>query len=148
MAALAAGPLHAQCSVKWTLSVPCMNVSSLLVAQINEWETEDCPGKSQKCLYSIVAVGDNELLATHTTPLMKFVDDIKFTFNSREKDNCEVLGQSVSRSWYAILDSGTNYCNMYNLMNGSGLRLTPGFNEYTSDSNCTQYSTAKLYLDE
>ncbi|KAJ8255993.1 hypothetical protein COCON_G00198570 [Conger conger] len=143
--ALAAGPLHAQCSVKWIINLPCDAVSSILADQIKNWTTEDCPGNSQKCLYALVSVRDN-IFATHTTPVLRFVDDIEFVFRPAESDGCEFSGHSVSRSWYAVLDSGTNYRNMYNLMQGGGLSSTPGFSEFTSDRNCTQYSTAKQLM--
>ncbi|KAG7467516.1 hypothetical protein MATL_G00154620 [Megalops atlanticus] len=84
LAALAAGPLHAQCSVKWTIRLPCGNVSSLLVDQIKNWTTDDCPGKSQKCLYALISVSDDDIIATHTTPVLQFVDDIKFAFHPEE----------------------------------------------------------------
>jgi hypothetical protein len=51
--------------------------------------------------------------------------------------------QAYSRSQtFSILDYGTNYCNLYNLMDGSGLILDPAYTEETNDSICTQYSTA------
>ena len=50
-------------------------------------------------------------------------------------------GFSTSETWYAVLDDGTNYCNLYNLVDGSSLRLSPGFKETTDDSSCTQYSS-------
>ena len=28
---------------------------------------------------------------------------------------------STSGTWYAILDSGTNYCNLRNLLDGTGM---------------------------
>jgi hypothetical protein len=51
--------------------------------------------------------------------------------------------QAYSRSQtFSILDYGTNYCNLFNLMDGSGLILDPAYTEETDDSICTQYSTA------
>ena len=51
-------------------------------------------------------------------------------------------GYSTSETWYAVLDSGTNYCNLHNLVTGSGLNMSPGFKEDVNDSSCTQYSSA------
>ncbi|KAL7865537.1 hypothetical protein SRHO_G00107840 [Serrasalmus rhombeus] len=147
LSALAVGPLHAQCSVMWSIHIPCFDASSLLVNQIKEWTTESCPPKSQKCLYSLVAVNGDDIVATHTTPVMRFVDDITFNFSSSNADSCEIKGHSISHSWYAILDSGTNYLNMYNLMRGSGLSSSPTFIESTSDRVCTQYSSTRHKLD-
>ena len=42
----------------------------------------------------------------------------------------------------SLLDFGTNYCNLFNLMDGSGLAQDPGFTEDTNDFECTQYSSA------
>ncbi|KAK7153604.1 hypothetical protein R3I94_007101 [Phoxinus phoxinus] len=146
LCALAAGPLHAQCAVEWKLDITCFDVSSLLVNQIKEWSTETCHGKSQRCLYSLVSVNTEDITATHTTPVMRFVDDITFNLSSPDPDTCDVQGRSISRSWYAILDSGTNYLNMYNLMRGSGLSSSPTFTESTSDRLCTQFSSTRQTL--
>ena len=51
-------------------------------------------------------------------------------------------GFSTSETFYAVLDMSTNYCNLRNLLAGSGLDRTAGFSETTSDSICTQYSSA------
>ncbi len=40
-----------------------------------------------------------------------------------------------------MLDYGTNYCNLRNLVDGSGLSQSAWFKEDTSDSVCTQYSS-------
>ena len=42
----------------------------------------------------------------------------------------------------SLLDYGTNYCNLYNLMDGSGLVLDTDFSEDTNDFICTQRSSA------
>ncbi len=31
---------------------------------------------------------------------------------------CVPQAMSVSETWYAVTDHGTNYCNLYNLMEG------------------------------
>lgn len=146
LCALAAGPLHAQCAVEWKIGVPCFDVSSLLVNQIKEWSTETCPGTSQRCRYALISVNAEDITATHTTPVMRFVDDVTFNLSSPHPDTCDVQGRSVSRSWYAMLDSGTNYLNMYNLMKGSGLSSSPSFTESTSDRLCTQFSSTQQTL--
>ena len=48
---------------------------------------------------------------------------------------------STSSLWYAILDYGTNYCNLRNIVDGAGLSSENGFNEETSTSICTQYDS-------
>jgi hypothetical protein len=57
-------------------------------------------------------------------------------------NSCTVDGYSTSELWYAILDYGTNYCNLHNIVTGAGLDKVYSFSEKTSDSDCTQYSSA------
>merc|ERR1712130_1066304 len=51
-------PLHASCSVKWTLLESCASAQQKIVDQMNLWDNEDCETKpdddkphGQKCLY-------------------------------------------------------------------------------------------------
>ena len=46
---------------------------------------------------------------------------------------------SSSDLWYARLDYGTNYCNLRNLLDGTGLSANEVFIEETSTDDCTQY---------
>ncbi|XP_014677259.1 PREDICTED: uncharacterized protein LOC106817126 [Priapulus caudatus] len=58
-------------------------------------------------------------------------------------EKCLYLGFSTSETWYAVLDSGTNYCNLHNLITGTGLDTgDASYKEKTSNSVCTQYSSA------
>ena len=41
----------------------------------------------------------------------------KFTINLRQNMNL-LQGYSTSEVWYAVLDNGTNYCNLHNLITG------------------------------
>ena len=50
-------------------------------------------------------------------------------------------GYSKSDLWYAVLDFGTNYCNLNNLITGAGLDQLDNFVEDTRDKICTQYSS-------
>ncbi|XP_072036152.1 uncharacterized protein [Amphiura filiformis] len=137
-------PLHAQCTINWEFpSLNCSGVSNKLVSQIKKWTTDDnCPGGAgEKCLYTLKTVTAAELQATHETPVKHYVDDLTFNFMPNGK-MCDVKGFSTSETWYAVLDSGTNYCNLHNLITGSGLNETTGFVEKTSDDVCTQYSSA------
>ena len=53
------------------------------------------------------------------------------------------MSQAYSRSeTLSLLDYGTNYCNLFNLMDGSGLVNDPAYSEETNDRICTQWSTA------
>ena len=51
-------------------------------------------------------------------------------------------GYSTSETWYAVLDYGTNYCNLHNLVDGAMIDTKMyGFKETTDDSSCTQYTS-------
>ena len=152
-------PLHASCELSWSFtSTSCDIVRTKLVQQIQEWNGPDnCAQGGEKCLYSLVSNSGDEVTATHTTPKKKYVDSLSMKFSSTlavaslgiitfEKlpsaGGCAVAAHSSSNTWYAILDFGTNYCNLHNLVVGSGLANATDFSETTSDSVCTQYSKA------
>jgi len=143
-------PWHASCQVEWTIPQPCGTVKDRLVEQMNLWEgdencgqvSDDCPSLpcGQNCLYALVSNTDDTLKGTHTTPVQRYVDNLTFKFES-SGPNCNVSGKSSSSLWYAILDMGTNYCNLRNLMDGSGLSVQDGFIEETRNAICTQYES-------
>merc|ERR1719471_718570 len=138
--------LHAECSVKWTVSIDCEMTQQKIVDQMNLWDNEDCgtqPGDTQpngqKCLYKHTGTNGLVTKGTHTTPIHRYVDDLTFTFVPG--DGCLVDAYSRSET-LSLLDYGTNYCNLFNLMDGSGLVNDPSFYEETNDRICTQRSTA------
>jgi len=140
--------LHAECNVKWTLSESCATAQQKIINQMDLWDNEDCgtkPGDTapngQKCLYHHTGTEGAVTTGTHTTPIHRYVDDLDFTFVEGGETNCLVDAHSKSET-LSLLDYGTNYCNLYNLMDGSGLVLDPEFSEDTNDRICTQRSTA------
>ncbi|XP_076826252.1 uncharacterized protein LOC143473243 [Brachyhypopomus gauderio] len=136
------GPLHAQCKVEWYFRLTCRRVSEALVTQIKKWSTmSSCMG-GEKCLYTLRSASVHFIAAKHTTPATKHVEDINFRLVSYGFTHCHISAMSVSETWYAVLDHGTNYCNLYNLIEGSGLAGTLGYKEITSDFMCTQRSSA------
>nr|XP_054768643.1 uncharacterized protein LOC129276267 [Lytechinus pictus] len=135
-------PLHASCKIDWMFGVNCSTVSMDLVNQIKTWSgPNNCDQGGEKCLYSLVSVNSTILLAKHETPKQQYVDDLSFQF-TQKGTNCAVHGYSTSETWYAVLDKGTNYCNLHNLITGSGLDETKGYTENTNDGQCTQFSSA------
>ena len=135
-------PLHASCKIDYKFTnQQCENVKHTLVEQINKWNHTKC-GKGdqvhQRCRYKLTSEDADEIKATHTTPLMLYVDDLNFDFN-QDKSSCEVKAFSTSQLWYAFLDFGTNYCNLHNLVVGSNLQ---NYTEDTYNSRCTQYTCA------
>lgn len=144
-------PWHASCLIKWQIPDSCQNVQNRLVNQFRAWQgdalcpkttTPSCPKLpcGQKCLYDLGDVNGNVITGTHTTPVARYVDDLTFTLTNGGPASCSVEAKSSSRLWYAILDMGTNYCNLRNLVDGAGYG-NGGLREVTSDSVCTQYTS-------
>ncbi|XP_066579424.1 uncharacterized protein LOC136769633 isoform X2 [Amia ocellicauda] len=124
--------------------VPCRNVYVALVTQIKMWRTEaGCAQGGEKCLYKLESANVHFIKAKHTTPVKKYVDDLSFRLVPYELNtHCHVSALSVSEAWYAIIDYGTNYCNLFNLIEGSGLTNVADYKEMTNDFICTQHSSA------
>uniref|UniRef100_A0A671NSL1 Uncharacterized protein n=1 Tax=Sinocyclocheilus anshuiensis TaxID=1608454 RepID=A0A671NSL1_9TELE len=115
--------------------LPCRSVYEALVTQIKKWRTvSTCAMGGEKCLYKV---------CPNTTPVKKYVDDINFRLVSYGFfTHCHVSAMSVSETWYAVTDHGTNYCNLYSLIEGSGLTEAPGYKEITSDFLCSSANCA------
>ncbi|XP_061521731.1 uncharacterized protein LOC133396211 [Phycodurus eques] len=102
-----------------------------------------CRQGGQRCLYKLQSASVHFIAAKHISPLKKYQDSLHFrlapyyffTF-------CHVSAMSISETWYVVRDHGTNYCNLYNLIEGSGLTEAGGYKEITSDFLCTQRSSA------
>lgn len=77
----------------------------------------------------------------HLTPVQRYSDTFHYELTEDGEGKCKVKGYSQSDLWYAILDYGTNYCNIWNLVDGAGLTATNGFSEDTSNALCTQYTS-------
>ena len=135
-------PWHASCKVTYQFNdINCQSVQTSLIRQFALWNNTNCgSGKSihQRCRYALKSQSSNLITATHTTPLKLYIDDMMFKFSDAD-DKCTIKAFSTSTVWYAVLDFGTNYCNIHNIIFGSGLT---NFTESTSNSICTQFSTA------
>jgi len=144
-------PWHASCTIQWRVPAACESVSQALVTQLRAWEGESlCPSTSpacpalpcgQRCLYTLLHTTGGVITAAHQTPVARYTDSLRFSLSDTDQDLCSVEATSKSDTWYAVLDFGTNYCNLRNLVEGAGLAAVPGFTETTQDSVCTQYSS-------
>merc|ERR1712179_405537 len=115
-------PWHASCSIDWIVPTSCQVVEEKLIGQMNAWKGRAlCPGVSdscpkmpcgQKCLYNYLGKESNTIKGEHETPGKGYFDDLTFTFKSSTPKSCSMKGYSTSRTWYAVLDWGTNYCNL------------------------------------
>ncbi|XP_064402499.1 uncharacterized protein LOC135348213 [Halichondria panicea] len=141
----ACGPLHASCKLTWMFpATNCSVVHDCLSYTITNLsgDPQDCKS-SEKCLYKLVSDTGSEIHSTHETPVKHYVDDQSFTLSagSGGAGSCTVAAYSTSETWYAVLDYGTNYCNLRNLVDISKLSGMTDFKEITDDSMCTQYSS-------
>uniref|UniRef100_A0A674NIK2 Uncharacterized protein n=1 Tax=Takifugu rubripes TaxID=31033 RepID=A0A674NIK2_TAKRU len=74
--------------------------------------------------------------ANHTSAVGQ-MEAVNFTIiPTTMATGCHVQGSSVSASWFSLFDNGTNYCNLRNIMKGSGLTKAPGFVEFTNEWLC------------
>lgn len=142
---------HASCEIEWTIpGKNCREIKDRLINQMNVWKddsncgkvSESCPSLpcGQNCLYTYQSTDENgKITGKHTTPVKRYNDSISFEFTSLTESSCQIDAFSTSDLWYAVLDFGTNYCNLRNLLDGTGLTAIDGFVEKTSNADCTQY---------
>ena len=134
------GPVHASCHIQIDFnSTSCADVATALKKAgdaMSDFKCTGPKGNGEKCGYAITTATAAEVKGTHKTPVHKYTDDISFAL-SGSGAGCSAKAFSTSETWYAVLDQGTNYCNLHNLVAATGL----AFGETTSDSICTQYSS-------
>lgn len=129
--------LHASCRLQWTFEQQhCGNVSNALVAAFKDMSGSDC-GSGEKCLYSLEAANATAISGKHETPKKHYKDDLTIGLQ-QHGTTCTVDGFSTSETWYAVLDDGTNYCNLHNLAAATGL----AFSENVEAAHCTQVKSA------
>merc|ERR1711872_199360 len=104
---------------------------------------EKCPC-GQKCLYVHKETTPSKVSGSHITPVIRYVDDLSFTVLASNENSCTLKGHSFSTgpAWY---DYTTNYCNLRNLMVGTGLANIEGYEEESSTDLCMQYDKIKAF---
>ncbi|XP_014775467.1 uncharacterized protein LOC106872845 [Octopus bimaculoides] len=132
-------PPHASCTIKWTFDSNCTYINYKIANQIISWNDADC-GTGMKCLYSLSSHNASLILGSHKTPKWHFTDSFYFAF-APDNSTCYVEGVSSSDSWFALLDFGVNYCNLHNVITGSGIDTLDGYTEFTENSVCTLYTS-------
>lgn len=137
-------PTQAQCKVIWLVGIPCREVTATLVSQIKAWKNGDnCVNGGERCLYELQYYTPILIKALHTSRPTQGVEELTFTlYPSETASACRVVGLSVSENWSMLDDNGTNYCTLYNLLEGSGLTKAEGYKEYTNEWICLEHSTA------
>uniref|UniRef100_A0A3B4YG02 Immunoglobulin C1-set domain-containing protein n=1 Tax=Seriola lalandi dorsalis TaxID=1841481 RepID=A0A3B4YG02_SERLL len=116
---------HAFCKIVWLLAVPCDQVNMAIVTQIKAMGS-----------YKLGPVTPLLIQANHTSAVGQ-VENVNFTMSAISMGlGCHVQGSSVSAFWFSLFDNGTNYCNLHNIIQGSGLTKAPGFVEFTNEWLC------------
>ncbi|CAL1580269.1 unnamed protein product [Knipowitschia caucasica] len=117
---------HAYCRIVWLLGVPCERVSFAITTQIKAMAS-----------YKLVGPATASLIqANHTSGSGQY-ESVNFTMIGTSMGmGCHIEGSSMSSFWYSLFDNGTNYCNLHNVIEGSGLSQAPGFVEFTNEWLC------------
>ncbi|KAK9538624.1 hypothetical protein VZT92_003785 [Zoarces viviparus] len=116
---------HAFCKIVWLFGVPCEQVSMAIVTQMKAMGS-----------YKLGPVTAALIQANHTSAVGQ-IESVNFTIISTAMSTgCHVEGSSVSAFWFSLFDNGTNYCNLHNVIQGSGLTKAPGFVEFTNEWLC------------
>ncbi|CAL8280626.1 unnamed protein product [Lota lota] len=110
---------------------PCAQVNKTILTQMKSMEQ-----------YKLGTVTADLIEATHTS-IGGQVQKLNFTLLEAAMDmGCRVGGSSMSDYWLSLLDNPTNYCNLQNVIKGSGLINAPGYTEYTNEWECLRYGLA------
>ncbi|KAG8014244.1 hypothetical protein GBF38_016668 [Nibea albiflora] len=116
---------HAFCKIVWLMGVPCDQVNMAIVTQIKAMGS-----------YKLGPVTPTVIQANHTSAVGQ-IESVNFTMMGTSMSmGCHVEGSSISAFWFSVFDNGTNYCNLHNVMQGSGLTKAPGFIEFTNEWLC------------
>ena len=104
--------LHANCAMHTLVSSTCDQAYSTFQNTLTNFA--DPAGG----LYAFVEKDPNMIWVTRTTPVKKYVDDIRWDFFGNPDNflvsGCKVTAKSRSRS-LSYYDYNTNYCNMWNV---------------------------------
>ena len=108
--------LHAHCAMTLNfVQTSCLDVYNQLKDTVELWQPEPQRG-GQYDIWD--AIEEEYLWATRTTPVKKYVDDIRWDFFGNPDNflvsGCKVTAKSRSRS-LSYYDYNTNYCNMWNV---------------------------------
>ena len=117
-------------------------------------ECDKCPC-GQQCLYIPGDRAEGRVAGSHITPVIRYRDDLFFQAIQGDENSCELFGHSHSTvgpqkqhltliCWLVVkgpawFDFTTNYCNLRNLMVGTGLAERPGYTEQSSTDLCMQF---------
>lgn len=147
--------LPAYCSVSWTFGMDCISFRNNLIKQLMKWNGPDnCknekdpshPHSEQNCNYQLVSASTSSVAGFHSSINGQTVDS--FTFGlTQQSYGCSVNSESHTMDTAEIYDNGRNFCNMWNLVEGSGMSDVPKFSRDSSNRLCTQFTSAKCHQE-
>ncbi|KAK2822556.1 hypothetical protein Q5P01_022621 [Channa striata] len=119
---------HAYCKIVWIVGLPCDQVNTAIVTQIKTMGS-----------YRLGPVTPSLVQSKHTSAPGQ-MESVNFTMSPTFRNlGCHLEGSSASAFWYSLMDNGTNYCNLYTVIQGSGLTRAPGFVEFSNEWLCLGY---------
>lgn len=134
--------LHSGCMTTTVVQEDCASTYAQIDATIKGYGA----GGPANGIYKIVSEKDNQnIWVTRTTPTKHYVEDIEFTLTpskgnvsayNTSGETCFISAQSRAESNYLLSgfwDYDTNYCNMWNVMRGSGL----DFHNFKTVGSCS-----------
>ncbi|KAM8838388.1 uncharacterized protein ACB058_015113 [Synchiropus picturatus] len=125
-------PYQSICKAIWLFSGPCDDVATKLVNEI----------KSRRH-FTLESSSNTTIRSRHGSRDSPQSENVDFDLHGTKLMNgCEVYATSASIDQTFLFNNGLNYCNLYDLVTGSGLDLEPGFREMVSEWSCLGYSTA------
>ena len=123
---------HAGCHTSVQIGSDCATAFTALDKTIKSYSA----GGPSHGLYEIHSEVQNmSIWTTRTTPTKHYVDDIEFTLTP-SGNTCSIAAQSRSQT-LSYLDYDTNYCNMWNVVKGSGL----DFSDFKTNGACSGIPT-------
>ncbi|KAK2895138.1 hypothetical protein Q8A73_014626 [Channa argus] len=119
---------HAYCKIVWILGLTCNQVNTAIVGQIKTTAS-----------YRLGPVTPSLIQSKHTSGPGQ-IESVNFTMSPTFRGlGCHVEGSSASAFVYSLMDNGTNYCNLFKVIQGSGLTRAPGFVEFSNEWLCLGY---------
>ncbi|CAL1580267.1 unnamed protein product [Knipowitschia caucasica] len=134
-------PVQSSCKAIWLFTTPCAEINSTLIQQVKVFSPNAGCGD---CNYLFVSADNVTLTVDHTSADGFGAETISFKFTpSLLAPGCQMFVQSQSIGPTTTTDDAINYCNIYNLLTGSGLDLQPGFLDKTNKWVCPAIALTK-----
>ena len=136
---------HADCHVTADFEeYTCNQLYNVMATLIQKWDSpETSPAQGT---YTYKEDGANDYIwSTRLTKNGKYTDDQIFEFTTTE-NGCSVAGHSRSQS-VSILDNSVNFCNLWNVYNGTGIAFTQSVGKCAAKAD-EPVTTCARYADD